>query len=133
MLALAACAATALLMGPDTPVASGVALAAAGAVWAGLWSAGWLGGRHRIVRVTWLSGGGWRLTDQAGSNHVASLRADARVVGRWLWLSWRIEDRATRRLFLGPGDLAAADLRRLIVRLRVEGVSPASVAGVPGA
>jgi hypothetical protein len=96
------------------PVATLVASAIAGL---GLRRAGWLGGRQRIRHLTWLSEGGWLLTDAAGRQYAARLRGETRAAGRWVWLSWSVDGRA-RCLLLAPGDIPAADLRRLAVRLR---------------
>jgi hypothetical protein len=104
---------------PAATLAAAAAILVAGAI-AGLdlWRAGWLGGRHRIQQLTWLSDGGWWLTDAAGQRYAARLRGQTRVAGRWVWLSWRVDGRA-RYLLLAPGDIPADELRRLVVRLRV--------------
>jgi hypothetical protein len=104
--------------GPTATIAAGAILVAAAIAAADLWRNGWLGGRHRIQHVAWLSDGRWWLTDSAGRRCAARLRGQTRVAGRWIWLCW-YTDRRTRYLLLSPGDIPADELRRLAVRLRV--------------
>jgi hypothetical protein len=107
-------------------------LGAAVMVGAGLSHAGWLGGGRRIQRLTWLDGGGWLLTDAAGRNYTGRLRGNARVAGRWIWLSWTLgKAHPGRHMLLGPGDIPAPDLRRLAVRLRIAGIPRQGTAAAP--
>jgi hypothetical protein len=89
----------------------------------GLRRAGWLGGGGRIRHLTWLSEGGWLLRDAAGRRWSGSLRGQTRVAGGWVWLSWRLDNRRARSLLLVPGDISSEELRRLVVRLRIEGAA----------
>src|SRR5262245_20971735 len=124
---LAGCIAATVLLstsidrGPTVTIAAAATILIAIAVAsADLWCNGWLGGRHRIRRLRWLSDGRWWLTDSAGRQCAARLRGQTRVAGLWIWLSWHCEGRA-RYLLLSPGDLPAHELRRLAVRLRIVG------------
>lgn len=103
-------------------------------VGAGFWQAGWmLGGDHRIVAVSWLSDGRWLLTDRRGRTAEGTLLGQSRVGCRAVWLRW---DLAGERYFSGRSLLLASidtpenELRRLIVRLRIEGYRP--LGGRPG-
>jgi hypothetical protein len=147
-MALAGCAVTSILVytsiGRQVDPAAMAAWAAAilsatVIISVGLSRVGWLGGGRRIQHVVWLSGGGWLLTDAAGRNYTGCLRGNTRVAGRWTWLSWTIDIRAgagaiaqpRRYLLLGPGDISAPDMRRLVVRLRMAGISGQGPATVP--
>ena len=103
--------------------------AAAGA---GLWLHGWLGGARRLARIARLPDGRWQLRDVRHTDVIAQLRADSRVGARWLWLRWNAESAWPRRpsMLLVHGDLPTADLRRLIVRLRLDGC-PQTAAALP--
>lgn len=91
---------------------------------AGLHRAGWLGGRACLRRAVWRSDGRWLLVDGRGRSCEAQLRTDTRVGGAYVWLRWDAD--RTRSMLLVHGDLAAPELRRLIVRLRMESVAPAA-------
>jgi hypothetical protein len=127
---LVGCVAATVLLATSIEGAQPTATMAAAAIFiacaiaaADLWRAGWLGGRHRVQQVIWLSDGRWWLTDSAGRRCLAQLRGQTRVAGRCIWLSWHAGRRA-RYLLLCPGDIPADDLRRLAVRLRVGVSSP---------
>lgn len=102
------------------------------AVIAGLWLHGWLGGAHRLARIAWLPDGQWQLRDARHTNVIAQLRADSRVGARWLWLRWNAGPAWPRQpsMLLVHGDVPAADLRRLIVRLRLD-ACPQTAAELP--
>ena len=74
-----------------------------GAVALGLWRAGWIGSRHRVVDLTWPAG------EPAG---------DTRVYSGAVWLGWNSSGGHPRSMLLAPGDLPAGQLRVLCVRLR---------------
>ena len=93
------------------------AFAAALAAW-GLRRAGWLGGPQGLTFVQWTSQGDWILTSRSGEERRAQLQRTSRVASFAVWLRWR---KAPRALLLTSFDLPADDLRRLIVRLRMEG------------
>jgi hypothetical protein len=107
-------------------------LAAAGClavIGSGLWRAGWIGSRHRIVELRWLADGRWVLT---GNREAAcpvqlsgELCAGTRLGRNALWLVWRTPRGPRRSLLLAPGDLPASQLRALSVRLRTEAVERA--------
>jgi hypothetical protein len=105
----------------DTTAAWVISTFCVSLVWLGLWLAGWIGAR-RIVGVTWMSDGCWRLTDGRGTTVDAVLRGDSRVGSHWAWLRWTIPGSFGRRspvLLLVTGDVSANELRRLLVRLRI--------------
>jgi hypothetical protein len=87
-------------------------------VTAGLWRSGWIGRHHRIDRVTWLADGRWLLRTQAGANVEAELSHTTRRGQGFAWLRWRAPHRHS--LLLVQGDLAGAELRRLLVRLGID-------------
>jgi hypothetical protein len=121
---LAAAVASALLLSSVTPLQAAVLFAfAAVGVCLGLWRQGWLGGERRLTSVSWLPDGRWLLADAGHASAPADLRADSRVGSRWLWLRWNADcpHRPRRRsLLLVRGDIPNPDLRRLVVRLRLE-------------
>jgi hypothetical protein len=115
---LAACAST--LAGlQSVAVAAVLALVGAGVLAYGFWRAGWVGSA-RIVRIAWLSDGRWLIAASSGRSIEGQLRADSRVGTWWVWLRWDAD--RVRSMLLFRGDLTEPDLRRLIVRLRIEGV-----------
>jgi hypothetical protein len=108
-----------LLLALSFPLAVCVAALATVLAAGGLYRAGWLGGRDRIQRAVWSCDGRWLLTDGRGCLHEGELRVDSRVGARLVWLRWNAN--RTRSMLLVSGDVEAAELRRLIVRLRIEG------------
>jgi hypothetical protein len=91
----------------------------------GLWLQGWLGGRRRLATIAWLPDGRWQLCDARHTKVIAELRADSRVGVRWLWLRWNAESARQARcrsMLLVRGDIPDDDLRRLVVRLRQDGL-----------
>jgi hypothetical protein len=91
-------------------------------LWLGFLQAGWRG-RQQIARVSWTAEGRWLLTLVSGGVVEAELDGDTRVASGLIWLRWRSASgggAARRTLFLSRLDLAPADLRRLIARLRLE-------------
>lgn len=122
VLALLAVAFAASLLALPVPQAALFFTAISSVVTAGLWWHGWLGDARRLTRVSWLSDGSWRLTDAGQANLSATLSRHCRVGSRWVWLRWHAGARQ-RSMLLVQGDVAAADLRRLCVRLRLESVS----------
>lgn len=90
----------------------------------GLWRARWIGAR-RIASFTWLADGRWQLTDRGGASTEATLRKDSRVGSHWVWLRWQAGDRSWNgsSLLLNAGDVSAHELRRLVLRLRIDGSS----------
>lgn len=91
---------------------------------AGLRHAGWLPSRRRLAAFVWHADGRWLLTDVCNTTFEGRLCADARVTERWVWLRWRVESQrvtSARTMLLARGDVAESELRRLIVRLGIEG------------
>jgi hypothetical protein len=86
----------------------------------GLWRTGWIGQRERIQRIVWSSQGRWLLEDGQGRSCEGVLRADTRVGGGFVWLRWNAN--RTRSMLLVSGDMDDDELRRLRMRLRLEGV-----------
>jgi hypothetical protein len=97
-----------------------VAAVAAGAIAWGLWRAGWIGSRHRIVAVRWLADGRWTLVDGAGAAIPGELSADTRQIPNAVWLRWKTGPARRRSMLLTAGDLPAGQLRALAVRLKIE-------------
>jgi hypothetical protein len=87
--------------------------------------AGWLGGKRSIDTVSWVSDGRWFLANRAGAPFEATLRAGTRVGPGLVWLQWRSSSAGfplVRTMLLTDRDLPAQDLRRLVVRLRIDGL-----------
>jgi hypothetical protein len=99
----------------------GLCLATAGVLGYGLWRARWFGVR-RLSRIAWLADGRWELVDASGQVLEASLRGDTRVGSHYVWLRWNAD--VARSMLLFRGDLTEVELRRLIVRLRIQGLRP---------
>jgi hypothetical protein len=131
--AVAACTIAAGLLAPSLLNPFDATGAVVGGCLAGLllgWGfrrAGWLGGDQRVANVSWAPDGTWVLTDRAGRRAEAVLESETRVTRRMLWLRWRGENaaRGSRAILLTSADLPAQDLRRLIVRLRIDGLKRA--------
>jgi hypothetical protein len=93
-------------------------------LWLGFRRLGWLGARNRLIRLAWRADGSWLLTDSNQRAVEARLRGDARIGRSWVWLRWDATAPTVLRLrtmLLTRADLGAPELRRLIVRLRLEG------------
>jgi hypothetical protein len=121
-LASAACAVVLLAAAP-----SWTQWLVAGAVCAiafGLWRAGWIGSRHRILAACWLADGRWLLTDRRGSIP-AELATDTRFAGDAVWLRWKTGPSRRRSMLLVRDDMPAGQLRALRVRLRIEALERA--------
>ncbi|MGH8177119.1 MAG: hypothetical protein ACREV5_12735 [Steroidobacter sp.] len=87
---------------------------------------GWLPGRRRIETVSWVADNRWILTDGSGSTSEATLGPGSRVGRRMIWLQWRPMGAVlghTHSILLTAFDIPEQDLRRLGVRLRIEGLS----------
>lgn len=119
-LVLGASAVSALLLGAQSGMnllAGAVCLAVIGV---GLWRAGWIGSRHRIVGLRCLADGCWVLADGRQSTFHGELAGGTRLFANALWLQWRSPNRGFRSMLLAAGDLPASQLRALAVRLRIE-------------
>jgi len=92
----------------------------------GLWLQGWLGGARHLTRLSWLPDGRWLLSDKRHTDLSAVLRPDSRVGSHWAWLRWELSSSGPRHrsMLLLEGDLAAPDLRRLLVRMRLLSQQP---------
>jgi hypothetical protein len=122
MVALTGVAMTAvLLLSVSMMLAFAVLVLGLGATAFGLRSQGWLGGAGGLTSISWLADGRWLLSDGCHTNQPAELRGDSRVGSRWVWLRWQLlsSPSKSRSMLLLDGDIPAADLRRLIVRLRL--------------
>lgn len=125
MVALIAVAVAAALLPSFTPIQAAMFYTCATAVvLGGLWRQGWLGGARRLTGLAWLADGRWLLTDARQSGMPAELLGGSRVGSRWLWLRWSADYSQRRSMLLLQGDLPAADLRRLVVRLRLQSTAP---------
>jgi len=96
-----------------------LALLAAASLSVGLWRARWFG-RRRLSRVAWLPDGRWLLADRDGQWVEGRLRGDSRFGSHYVWLRWDAD--IVQSMLLFCGDLTEPDMRRLIVRLRIEGL-----------
>ena len=88
----------------------------------GFLRAGWRG-PGQIVRVSWTAEGRWLLTLADGGVIDAALDRRTRVAPGLVWLRWRSaggRGLAPRAMLLSRLDVAPADLRRLVARLRLE-------------
>jgi hypothetical protein len=124
-LVLAAAGCTIQLFGATHFWLQGLAGAAVGAIAVGLWRAGWIGSRHRIVGVRWLADGRWSLTDSQGTATRAELSGHTRLTGSALWLRWDTTPGRPRSMLLFRGDMPAGQLRSLRVRLRIQALERA--------
>jgi hypothetical protein len=91
----------------------------------GLWRAGWIGSRHRIVGLRWVADGRWLLTDSRENALAGELSAGTRLARNALWLRWTTPHGRQRSMLLAPGDLPPSQLRALRVRLRIEALERA--------
>jgi hypothetical protein len=122
VLALLGVASAAWLL-PLPPLAAALFLVISAAVVVlGVWEQGWAGGADRLTTVSWLSDGSWQLTSTNRKNIPATLSADSRIGGDWLWLRWHT-CRGRRSMLLLKGDILPAEFRRFGARLRLESVS----------
>jgi hypothetical protein len=109
-----------LLLGGASWTNLSAAAASLAAIGFGLWRAGWIGSRHRIVRVHWLADGRWLLDDGRAKGFAGELAAGTRLARDALWLRWRTPNGRLRTLLLARGDLPETQRRALSVRLRIE-------------
>lgn len=124
-MALLACVAAAVVPWLVTPGLPAVlpALAAGAAVYLGFLSSGWLGPRA-LAGATWSPEGEWCLTRRDGVDEPGRLLPDSRVFAHWLWLRWEAPSGRHQALLL-RASLQADAVRRLAVRLRLQGTRPA--------
>jgi hypothetical protein len=117
---LALCALASVIAGVRSPVL-GLCLAVVGlgSVSYGFWRACWWGTR-RLDRIAWLPDGRWLLSERGGQSLEGRLRGDSRVGASYLWLRWDAD--IVRSMLLFHGDLTEPELRRLIVRCRIQGL-----------
>jgi hypothetical protein len=127
-LVLVAGACAVLLSGPMAWANLLAAVFCLAAIGFGLWRAGWIGSRHRIVGLRWLADGGWLLADGRETAIRAELSGDTRLGRNILWLRWKTPRARWRAMLLVRGDLPDDALRALRVRLRIEAVERASPA-----
>jgi hypothetical protein len=113
-------AAWAVMLLDGAPAAQVLGAAGMAAVAWGLWRAGWIGSRHRIATVRWLSDGRWLLADGRGNAFSGELSADTRRFRDIVWLRWKTGPGRRRSVLLTPRDLPAGELRGLAVRLQIE-------------
>jgi hypothetical protein len=99
-------------------------------VYAGVYNAGWLAVPHAVVRLAWLADGRWIVSECSGATAECELNPSSRVVSGAVWLKLQSAQQPDRKytLLLTRADSNRADLRRLIVRLQLEGFrAPRSV------
>ena len=106
---------------------------AAGLMYSGFASTHWLARAHQIVRVSWLADGSWLVEESTGTVRECELRRGSRVFAHaaWLCLDTSGSSRKPLHLLLTSFGLRhPSELRRLILRLRVDGVRSPSPAGL---
>lgn len=108
-------------LGKGTTV--GVSLAGAVFLLLAFRRAGWMGGRAALRRIYWSSEGRWWLVDGRNEPIPARLRADSRVFSSWVWLRFK-SPAGFRQVALRRGPRTTDAVRRLIVRLRLQGAAP---------
>jgi hypothetical protein len=123
VLGVGACSALMLGRESGTQLLAGTACLAV--IGFGLWRAGWIGSRHRIVGLRWLADGRWLLADGRHTTFSGELADGTRLFANALWLQWRTPNRRLRSMLLAAGDLPASQLRALAVRLRFEALERA--------
>jgi hypothetical protein len=129
-IALLAGAAAPCLIFSLAPAAFVYAACCVGVLAWGCYRAGWLGARHRIVAATWHADSRWTLSIGFAQPVDAVLLGDSRVTPGCVWLRWRTPERPWPRLrsmLLIASDLPSGELRRLGIRLRLEGSDSAAV------
>lgn len=120
------CAACAVVFLGAVPFwAQGLGAVAVGVLALGLWRAGWIGSRHRIVGVRWSADGCWTLADARRTAIPAELSGDSRLAGHIVWLRWKIGPGRRRSMLLARGDMPAGQLRVLRTRLGIEALERA--------
>lgn len=124
-LVLVASACAVLLLGPASWMSGVASTGCLLAIGFGLWRAGWIGSRHRIVGLRWLADGSWLLADSRETTVPAELSAGTRLAPNALWLQWTTVRGRRRSMLLASGDLPPSQLRALAVRLRIEAVERA--------
>jgi hypothetical protein len=84
---------------------------------------GGLAGSASVQEIAWQPDGRWFLTDRRHTWE-ADLDGGTRVGSAVLLLRWRATDRPAHRtwMLLVPRDLPAGEFRRLLVRVRIDGV-----------
>ena len=123
MLATAGC--TVVLLGAAPSWTQWLAAVAVGAIAFGLWRAGWIGSRHRLIGVRWLAEGNWFLADRHNSAIPAELAGNTRLAGSAVWLRWQTAPGRRRSMLLVRADLPAGQLRTLRVRLQIQALERA--------
>jgi len=103
-----------------------IALSAAAVALAGFRNAGWIDGHRRIRRIVWQTDGRWCLIGPALGQVEGILCGDSRVGAGYAWLRWDVQPpqsgpRRVRTVLLAAGDVSEPDLRRLSMRLRIDG------------
>jgi hypothetical protein len=91
--------------------------------YAGVRRSGWVPGPHRIARIAWLTDARWELTTSSGERRYCELHPSTRVGSYAIWLRLRSAEPARRDhcFLLTRTDASADAVRRLSVRLRLEG------------
>ena len=111
---------SALLIDLSPPLVAILSTVAGVSVAAAFWRSGWIGTRYRITRICWLADGRWLLTTDRGPQFEAELSPATRRTAGFAWLRWQSPHRHS--MLLGRRDVAASDLRRLLVRLGIDGL-----------
>lgn len=111
-----------LFAGPPLVLAA-LSVLCVGVSWLGLFHCGWLEGARRVAQVAWLADGRWFITTSDGRSMECELDLTSRVGAMAIWLRLRTCELPVRRysLLLTRADDCAEDVRRLGIRLRLEG------------
>jgi len=121
----------------DPTILAAASIAAGLAVALGFWRSGWIGTRYRLTRITWMADGRWLLAAHGGNPVEAVLSSASRRGTGLAWLRWQAPH--GHSILLTRGDLAAGELRRLVVRLGIDrlqapaGIDFAAMDTPPGA
>jgi hypothetical protein len=97
----------------------------AGLIYSGFASTHWLAPAQQIARVSWLADGRWVVEESSGTIMECELRRGSRVFAHAAWLCLepsKCSHKALHVLLTSFGLHHPSELRRLILRLRLDGV-----------
>jgi hypothetical protein len=104
---------------------------AAALIYSGFAGTHWLAPAHQIARVSWLADGRWVVEESTGAVSECELGRGSRVFAHAAWLCLEPSGSSRKPLHLlltSFGLRHPSELRRLILRLRLDGVRSPSPA-----
>jgi hypothetical protein len=104
---------------------------AAALIYAAFASTDWLAPAQQIARVSWLADGRWMVEEYTGTVSECELRRGSRVFAHAVWLCLDPADASRKPLHLLLTSFRLrhpSELRRLILRLRLDDLRPLSPA-----